>query len=145
VPHGVRTVSSGFEASERPVIRLARVFQIARVVSDRYRHLALWAAFGPMRWGEVDALHWSEPDPAARETVIPRLSTQGYRCWPPTSGSSLPAPGHTADATTACPELVEDVGALIDASGAEKVHLVGHNWVTLVGVGVRGKPPGPSR
>ncbi len=42
------------------------------------------------------------------------------------------APDRPAAATTRIPELVGDLGALIDASGAQQVHLVGHDWGAAV-------------
>jgi pimeloyl-ACP methyl ester carboxylesterase len=39
------------------------------------------------------------------------------------------------------PELVEDVRALIDASGAQRVHLVGHDWGALVAWAVAAEIP----
>jgi pimeloyl-ACP methyl ester carboxylesterase len=60
--------------------------------------------------------------------VIPRLVAQGYRCLAPNQR------GYSAGARPArrrdyrLPELVEDVRALIDACGAARVHLVGHDW-----------------
>jgi pimeloyl-ACP methyl ester carboxylesterase len=39
------------------------------------------------------------------------------------------------------PELVEDVRALIDASGAQRVHLVGHDWGATVAWAVAAESP----
>jgi pimeloyl-ACP methyl ester carboxylesterase len=39
------------------------------------------------------------------------------------------------------PELIEDVRALIDASGAQRVHLVGHGWGAVVAYGVAAEIP----
>ena len=40
------------------------------------------------------------------------------------------------------PELVDDVGALIEASGADRVHLVGHDWGGLVAWSYAARYPG---
>jgi pimeloyl-ACP methyl ester carboxylesterase len=60
--------------------------------------------------------------------VIKRLSAQGYRCLAPNQrGYSRGArPARVKDYRV--PELVGDVAALIDASGARRVHLVGFDW-----------------
>jgi pimeloyl-ACP methyl ester carboxylesterase len=60
--------------------------------------------------------------------VIKRLSAQGYRCLAPNQrGYSRGAhPARVKDYRVH--ELVGDVAALIDASAAPRVHLVGHDW-----------------
>ena len=62
------------------------------------------------------------------DAVIPRLTARGYRCLAPNQRGYSPGarPGRRRDYRM--PELVDDVGALIDASGADRVHLVGHDW-----------------
>jgi pimeloyl-ACP methyl ester carboxylesterase len=64
--------------------------------------------------------------------VIDRLTAQGYRCLAPNQrGYSAGArPPRRRDYRI--PELVADLGALIDASGARRVHLVGHDWGAVV-------------
>jgi pimeloyl-ACP methyl ester carboxylesterase len=64
--------------------------------------------------------------------VIDRLTAAGYRCLAPNQrGYSAGArPPRRRDYRI--PELVADLGALIDASGARRVHLVGHDWGAAV-------------
>jgi pimeloyl-ACP methyl ester carboxylesterase len=64
--------------------------------------------------------------------VIPRLTARGYRCLAPNQrGYSLGAlPTRLRDYRFA--ESMEDVRALIDAVGAERVHLVGHDFGAAV-------------
>jgi pimeloyl-ACP methyl ester carboxylesterase len=64
--------------------------------------------------------------------VVDRLAAQGYRCLAPNQrGYSRGArPSRRRDYRMS--ELVADVGALIDASGARRVHLVGHDWGAAV-------------
>jgi len=73
--------------------------------------------------------------------VIERLTAQGYRCLAPNQrGYSRGArPTRRRDYRSA--ELIEDVRALIDASGALKVHLVGHDWGAAVAWGVAAQLP----
>jgi epoxide hydrolase 4 len=60
---------------------------------------------------------------------IPLLAEMGYRVWAPdlrgygeTEPKPRDAPSYLID------RLMEDVAALIDASGARKVTLIGHDW-----------------
>lgn len=59
----------------------------------------------------------------------PTLAAMGYRVWAPDLrgyGETEPKPKAVADYRLA--RLREDVAALIDASGARKVTLIGHDW-----------------
>ena len=87
---------------------------------------------GPTNRPVVVLLHGHPQSNSAWEAVIPRLTARGYRCLAPNQrGHSASArPGRRRDYRVS--ELVADVVALIDASGAEKVHLVGHDWGALV-------------
>jgi pimeloyl-ACP methyl ester carboxylesterase len=66
------------------------------------------------------------------QPVIDRLAAQGYRCLAPLQrGYSAGArPKRRRDYRA--DELVGDVLALIDSSGAQRVHLVGHDWGAVV-------------
>lgn len=60
---------------------------------------------------------------------LPELAAIGYRVWAPDLrgyGETEPKPSSVADYLI--DRLMEDVGALIDASGAKKVTLIGHDW-----------------
>ncbi len=63
---------------------------------------------------------------------IPLLAEQGYRVWAPNmrgyGGSSKPA----SMRDYALDHLCADVAALIDASGAEEVTLIAHDWGAIV-------------
>jgi pimeloyl-ACP methyl ester carboxylesterase len=65
--------------------------------------------------------------------IISLLSARGYRCLAPNQrGYSAGArPKRRRDYIDS--ELVADVYALIEASGTQRVHLVGHDWGGLVG------------
>lgn len=60
---------------------------------------------------------------------IPLLAEMGYRVWAPDLrgyGETEPKPRDVA--SYLIDRLMEDVAALIDASGAKKVTLIGHDW-----------------
>ncbi len=63
---------------------------------------------------------------------IPLLVDLGYRVWAPNlrgyGGSSKPEGVHSYRLNI----LVEDVAALIDASGAEEVTLIAHDWGAII-------------
>ena len=63
---------------------------------------------------------------------IPMLVERGYRVWAPNmrgyGGSSRP----TGIDAYALDQLTEDVAALIDASGADEVTLIAHDWGAIV-------------
>jgi pimeloyl-ACP methyl ester carboxylesterase len=86
------------------------------------------AADGPV----VVLLHGFPQFNTSWNDVIRRLTAQGYRCLAPNQrGYSRGArPKRRRDYRG--PELVEDIRALIDASGAQRVHLVGHYWGGVV-------------
>ncbi len=60
---------------------------------------------------------------------LPTLATLGYRAWAPDLrgyGQTEPKPQAVGDYLI--DRLMEDVAALIDASGAKSVTLIGHDW-----------------
>ncbi|WP_374472683.1 alpha/beta fold hydrolase [Phenylobacterium sp.] len=64
---------------------------------------------------------------------LPRLAELGYRAWAPDLrgyGDTEPRPQDVA--SYRIDRLVEDVAALIDASGAREVTLLAHDWGALV-------------
>ncbi len=64
---------------------------------------------------------------------LPALANLGYRAWAPDLrgyGQTLPRPKGVAN--YAIDELVADVGALIDASGAKETVLLAHDWGALI-------------
>ena len=87
---------------------------------------------GPADGPVVVLLHGFPQHNDSWDAVIDRLTAQGYRCLAPNQrGYSTGArPSRRRDYRI--PELVGDLGALIDASGAQQVHLVGHDWGAAV-------------
>ncbi len=87
---------------------------------------------GPADGSVVVLLHGFPQLNTSWDKVIGRLTAQGYRCLAPNQrGYSRGArPTRRRDYRT--PELVEDLRALVEASEASRVHLVGHDWGALV-------------
>src|SRR5579859_388920 len=60
---------------------------------------------------------------------LPLLASMGYRAWAPDLrgyGETEPKPADVPDYSI--DRLMEDVAALIDASGTKRVTLIGHDW-----------------
>lgn len=87
---------------------------------------------GPTDGPVVVLLHGFPQHNDSWNAVIDRLTAQGYRCLAPNQRgySSGARPLRRRDYRMS--ELVADIGALIDASGARRVHLVGHDWGAAV-------------
>lgn len=83
---------------------------------------------GPADGPVVILLHGFPQQNTMWQAVIPQLTTQGYRCLAPRQRGYSPGARPTRRRDYGVDELAEDVRTLIDASGAERVHLVGHDW-----------------
>ncbi len=96
---------------------------------------------GPPDGPVVVLLHGFPEFADSWQAVAESLAAQGYRCLAPNQrGYSRGArpKGRRAYRVT---ELVGDVLALIDAAGAERVHLVGHDWGAAVSWSVATQHP----
>jgi len=60
------------------------------------------------------------------------LAERGYRVWAPNQRGYGNSPMPRGVASYRVDELVNDVANLIDASGAQSVHLAGHDWGAMV-------------
>jgi len=87
---------------------------------------------GPSDGPVVVLLHGFPQFATSWERVIPELTAQGYRCLAPDQRGYSPGARPARRRDYRVPLLVSDVDALIDASGAESVHLVGHDWGAAV-------------
>jgi pimeloyl-ACP methyl ester carboxylesterase len=87
---------------------------------------------GPPDGPVVVLLHGFPQHHDSWNAVIDRLVAQGYRCLAPNQRGYSPGARPPRRRDYRIPDLVADVGALIDASGASKVHLVGHDWGAAV-------------
>lgn len=83
---------------------------------------------GPADGPVVVLLHGFPQTSASWEQVTQALVAEGYRCLAPDQRGYSPGARPSRRADYRIGELVEDVLALVEASGAERVHLVGHDW-----------------
>ncbi|WP_234880262.1 alpha/beta fold hydrolase [Mycolicibacterium litorale] len=96
---------------------------------------------GPPDGPVVVLLHGFPQRNTSWDAIIERLTAQGYRCLAPNQRGYSPGARPQRRRDYRLPELIADVGALIDASGAERVHLVGHDWGAAVAWGVAAEMP----
>ncbi|WP_167759420.1 alpha/beta fold hydrolase [Mycobacterium sp. PS03-16] len=96
---------------------------------------------GPADGPVVVLLHGFPQRNSMWAPVIDRLTAQGYRCLAPNQRGYSPGARPTRRRDYVMSELVADIGALIDASGAERVHLVGHDWGAAVAWAVASEMP----
>ncbi len=102
---------------------------------DHYTHNGLTFDVrdaGPADGPVVVLLHGFPQHNDSWDAVIDRLTAQGYRCLAPNQRGYSPGARPRRRRDYRIPELVGDLGALIDASGAQQVHLVGHDWGAAV-------------
>jgi len=83
---------------------------------------------GPADGPVIVALHGFPENRTSWDVMTPRLTEAGYRVLAPDQRGYSPRarPKRRRDYRIA--ELADDIVALIDASGADKVHVVGHDW-----------------
>src|SRR3984957_10203107 len=87
---------------------------------------------GPPDGSVVVLLHGFPQRNDSWNAVIDRLTAEGYRCLAPNQRGYSPGARPSRRRDYCMSDLVADVGALIDASGARQVHLVGHDWGAAV-------------
>ena len=96
---------------------------------------------GPADGPVVVLLHGFPQQNSSWEQIIPLLTAKGFRCLAPNQRGYSPGARPTRRRDYRATELVKDILALIDASGADRVHLVGHDWGAAVAWGVAGNAP----
>lgn len=96
---------------------------------------------GPADGPVVVLLHGFPQHNDSWSAVIDKLTAQGYRCLAPNQRGYSPGARPARRRDYRMRELVADVGALIDASGAQRVHLVGHDWGAAVAWNVADRMP----
>lgn len=96
-------------------------------------------AAGPADGTLVLLLHGFPQTSWAWRHQLPALATAGYRAVAPDQRGYSPGARPTAVAAYRIPELVEDVVAFADALGAERFHIVGHDWGGAVAWQVAGR------
>lgn len=83
---------------------------------------------GPADGPVVVLLHGYPENRTSWERITPLLVEAGFRVLAPDQRGYSPRARPLKRRAYAMPELVADIDALVDASGAAKVHLVGHDW-----------------
>ncbi|MDV3129163.1 alpha/beta fold hydrolase [Mycobacterium sp. 21AC1] len=96
---------------------------------------------GPPDGPVVVLLHGFPQRNTSWDAVIARLTGQGFRCLAPNQRGYSPGARPMRRRDYRMSELVDDAVALIDASGAQRVHLVGHDWGAAVAWGVAATAP----
>ncbi len=111
---------------------------------DQYRRGALVFDViddGPADGPVVVLLHGFPQQNSSWMPIMSRLTAAGYRCLTPNQRGYSPGARPPRRRDYRASELVKDTLALIDASGAERVHLVGHDWGAAVAWGVAEHAP----
>jgi pimeloyl-ACP methyl ester carboxylesterase len=90
----------------------------------------------------VVLLHGFPEDRHSWDAVALRLAAAGYRVLAPDLRGYSPAARPTARAAYTLPHIAADVLALAEAAGAERFHLVGHDWGAALAWYVAGTHPG---
>jgi pimeloyl-ACP methyl ester carboxylesterase len=83
---------------------------------------------GPADGPVVVLLHGFPESNAMYQPVIDRLAAAGYRCLAPLQRGYSPGARPKRRREYRDDDLVRDVLTLIDTTGAQRVHLVGHDW-----------------
>src|ERR687892_2466654 len=99
-------------------------------------------ADGPDDAELVLLLHGFPQTSASWREQIEALAAAGHRAVAPDQRGYSPNARPTDVAAYAMPELVGDVLELADALGAERFHLVGHDWGGAGAGRGAGRPPG---
>lgn len=83
---------------------------------------------GPLDGTPVVLLHGFPTDRTSWQRIEEHLHHAGARTWAPDLRGYSPGARPSGSEAYRLEELVADVIALIDATGHERVHLVGHDW-----------------
>lgn len=96
---------------------------------------------GPADGPVVVLLHGFPQQNSSWAPIISLLAAAGYRCLAPNQRGYSPGARPLRRRDYRASELAKDALALIDASGAERVHLLGHDWGAAVAWGVAEHAP----
>lgn len=83
---------------------------------------------GPVDGDVVVLLHGFPQDSSTWDAVVPRLHAAGLRTLAPDQRGYSPGARPAGPSAYRMSEIVADTIALLDAAGARRVHLVGHDW-----------------
>ncbi|CDO26673.1 alpha/beta hydrolase [Mycolicibacterium mageritense DSM 44476 = CIP 104973] len=112
---------------------------------EQYRHGDL--VFDVLDEGPADGpvvvlLHGFPQQNHSWDPIIERLTAAGFRCLAPNQRGYSPGARPRRRRDYRLTDLADDAVALIDASGADRVHLVGHDWGAAVAWAVAARYPG---
>ncbi|WP_375480475.1 alpha/beta fold hydrolase [uncultured Jatrophihabitans sp.] len=96
---------------------------------------------GPPDGDLIVLLHGFPQNRHSWDKVIPALTGAGYRVLAPDQRGYSPAARPLGRRAYVTKELVDDVLALLDAAGAERAHLVGHDWGAQVAWSIASSAP----
>ena len=96
---------------------------------------------GPADGELIVLLHGFPQNRHEWDGVIPQLTAAGYRVLAPDQRGYSPGARPAGRKAYVQSQLVDDVLALLDAAGAEQVHLVGHDWGALVAWALASRHP----
>jgi len=96
---------------------------------------------GPLDGPTLVALHGFPQTSASWHAVTPPLTAAGLRVLAPDQRGYSPGARPREVSAYALPVLVDDVLALADAAGAERVDLLGHDWGGAVAWAVAARHP----
>lgn len=99
-------------------------------------------AGGPIDGEPVVLLHGFPQHRGAWEAVAPALHAAGLRTFAPDQRGYSPGASPEGRSAYVLRELVADVVALADAAGAERFHVVGHDWGGAVAWALATRHPG---
>lgn len=94
---------------------------------------------GPLDGPVVIALHGFPQTSASWDAVAARLADAGYRVLAPDQRGYSPGARPRGVRAYGMASLAADVLALADAAGAERFHLLGHDWGAAVGWALAGR------
>lgn len=96
---------------------------------------------GPAGGELVLLLHGFPQSAGCWHLVAPALAAAGYRTLAPNQRGYSPGARPSGRAAYAIDELVADALAAIDAAGAQRAHVVGHDWGAAVAWALAGAHP----
>lgn len=96
---------------------------------------------GPRAGVPVLLLHGFPQDATAYDDVAPLLHVDGFRTLAPDQRGYSPGARPEGRRAYALAELVADAVALLDAAGADRAHVVGHDWGGAVAWALAGRHP----
>ena len=120
-------------AAQLPEFRSGVADGLARIAIDELDFRVRVAGFERNSGPVVILLHGFPANSAMYSDLLPRLVDAGYRVLAPDQRGYSPGARPQGSENYSVDKLGADVLALADAVGAERFHLVGHDWGAVVG------------